>query len=143
MLTPTPAGYPWLARRTGTAFSQVTTPGSTFTLTGTDFPTLVFHLNLPARQFVAQLLKADGGAAHPVFSILDNESFLPRNSTATGFFTLTWDGTRQQDNGNNKTHVVPNGTYMLKMSVLKPLGDPANDADWETFTTPAFVIARP
>jgi subtilisin family serine protease len=143
VLTSGGSGYPWLARRTGSTFTHITTAGQSFTLTGTDFPTLLFHLNLPARQFVAQLLDANGNAAHPVFSVLDNESFLPRNSTATGFFTLTWDGTRQQDRGNTKSHVVPNGTYMLKMSVLKPLGDPANDADWETFISPAFTIARP
>ena len=32
---------------------------------------------------------------------------------------------------------------MLKMSVLKPLGNPASRADWETFTSPSFTIARP
>ena len=42
-----------------------------------------------------------------------------------------------------KTKTVPNGTYMLKLSVLKPLGDPNNASDWETFTTPKFTIARP
>jgi hypothetical protein len=82
-----------------------------------------------------------------VFNYADKESFLPRNgavpASTTGFFTFAWDGTRAQNNGNDKRKVVPNGTYMLKMSVLKPLGDPANDADWETFTSPAFAIARP
>jgi subtilisin family serine protease len=143
LLTSAGSGYPWFARPTGATFNHVTTAGQSFTLTGRDFPTLVFHLNLPARQFVVQLLNAAGGAAHPVFSTLDNESFLPRNSTATGFVTFTWDGTRPQDNGNNKSHVVPNGSYMLQMRVLKPLGNPANDADWETFTSPVFAIARP
>jgi hypothetical protein len=114
-----------------------------FTLTGADFPTLVFHLNIPARQFNVQVENADGSFVHPAFNYADKESFLPRNSTATSFFTLTWDGTRAQDNGNDKRKTLPNGTYKLKMSVLKPLGDPANDADWETFTSPAFTIARP
>jgi hypothetical protein len=79
----------------------------------------------------------------PVFNYSDQEEFLPRNSTATGFFTFAWDGTRAQNNGNDKRKTLPNGTYMLKMSVLKPLGDANNAADWETFSSPAFTIARP
>ena len=143
VLTPTAKGYPWLASTDGTTVTQVTGDGHVFTLTGKDFPMLLFHLNIPARQFNVQIENADGSFVHPVFNYADRESFLPRNASATGFFTFAWDGTRGQDNGNNKTKVVPNGTYMLKMSVLKPLGDPANSADWETFTTPKFTIARP
>jgi hypothetical protein len=147
VLTPTASGFPWFASRSGDDLNKVTAAGHVFTLTGTDFPYLVFHLNLPARQFNVQIESADGSFVHPVMNYADKESFLPRNganpASTTGFFTFAWDGTRAQDNGNDKRKVVPNGTYMLKMSVLKPLGDPANDADWETFTTPAFMIARP
>jgi hypothetical protein len=39
--------------------------------------------------------------------------------------------------------VLPNGTYRLKLSVLKPLGNANNAADWETFTTPPITLARP
>jgi minor extracellular serine protease Vpr len=145
VLSPTASGYPWFAslNAAGTAFTQITAAGSTFSLTGNSFPFFVFHLNIPARQFTVQVENADGTYVQPVFNYADDESFLPRNSTATGFFTFAWDGTRAQNNGNDKRKVVPNGTYMLKMSVLKPLGDPANDADWETFTSPSFTIARP
>lgn len=141
--SPTSFGFPWLAKVDGANLDQVTAGGTTYTLTNGDFPYLVFHLNLPARQFDVQIEKADGSYVHPVLNYADEESYLPRNSSPTGFFTFAWDGTRGQDNGNTKTKTVPNGTYMLKMSVLKPLGDPNNPADWETFTTPAFTIARP
>ena len=137
------SGFPWLAAVDGPRLDHITASGHTFTMTGTDFPTLVYHLNLPARQLNVQVETADGSFVQPVFNYADKESFLARNSTATSFSTFTWDGTRGQDNGNNKTKVLPNGTYMLKLSVLKPLGDPNNSADWETFTTPAFTIARP
>jgi minor extracellular serine protease Vpr len=145
VLSPTASGYPWFAslNAAGTAFTQITAAGSTFTLTGNSFPFFVFHLNIPARRFTVQVENADGTYVQPVFNYADDESFLPRNSTATGFFTFAWDGTRAQNNGNDKRKVVPNGTYMLKMSVLKPLGDPASSADWETFTSPSFTIARP
>jgi hypothetical protein len=38
---------------------------------------------------------------------------------------------------------VPNGRYVLKLSVLKALGNASNAADWETFTTPPITLARP
>ena len=45
-------------------------------------------------------------------------------------------------NGNHRK-VVPNGTYVLRLSVLKALGKAGNTADWETFTTPPITLARP
>jgi subtilisin family serine protease len=143
VLTGAGSNFPWLASSDGTNLRQITTAGHTFTMTGTDFPTLVFHLNIPARLMNIQVENGNGSFVNPVFNYADKEAFLPRNSTATSFFTFTWDGTCGQDNGNNKTKALANGTYMLKLSVLKPLGDPNNSADWETFTTPAFTIARP
>ena len=38
---------------------------------------------------------------------------------------------------------MPNGQYLVKVSVLKALGDAANPADWETWTSPTVTIARP
>ena len=104
---------------------------------------MLFHLNLPARKANIQIENADGSFVHPVFNYALKQEFLSRNGTTSAYFSVAWDGTRGQDNGNNKRKVVPNGTYMLKLSVLKPLGDENNPADWETFTTPAFNVARP
>jgi hypothetical protein len=70
---------------------------------------------------------------------LDN--YLPRNSTATGFFSWTWDGTTFNKGGNAKP--VPNGQYVVKLSVLKALGNVDNAADWETWTSPVVTIQRP
>jgi minor extracellular serine protease Vpr len=42
-----------------------------------------------------------------------------------------------------KSYVVPDGRYILTLSVLKALGDPDNPAHWETWTSPAFAIDRP
>ena len=41
-----------------------------------------------------------------------------------------------------KLVTVPNGSYVMKVSVLKALGDDNNPADWETWTSPAFTITR-
>ena len=143
VLSPAGHGFPWFANLAGGSLHQITLDGQVFTLTNGDFPYLVYHLNLPARQLNVQIENANGSFVQPAFNYADKESYLPRNSTATGFFAFAWDGARGQDNGNTKTKTVPNGTYMLKLSVLKPLGDPNNASDWETFTTPKFTIARP
>jgi hypothetical protein len=45
--------------------------------------------------------------------------------------------------GNNNVKVVPNGDYIMKLSVLKALGDASNPAHWETWTSPWFTVARP
>ena len=101
---------------------------------------------MQARKLTVQIYKADGSPVHPVFNYAVQLNYLPRNSTATSFFEFDWDGTRSQDNGGgNGDHrkVVPNGTYVLKLGVLKALGDESNPADWETYTSPPITLARP
>jgi minor extracellular serine protease Vpr len=130
----------------GGGIQRLGAAGASFTLQGSDFPILLYHLNHQVRQLNVQVYKADGSPVHPVFNYATQLSYLPRNSAATSFFEFDWDGTRSQDNGGgNGDHrkVVPNGTYILKLSVLKALGDANNAADWETFTTPPITLARP
>ncbi len=130
----------------GPGVSRLGAAGATFTLQGSDFPILLFHLNHQVRRLNIQVFKTDGSAVHPVFNYVTQQEFLGRNSTATTFFEFDWDGTRSQDNGvGNGDHrkAVPNGRYILKLSALKALGDAGNSADWETFTTPPITLARP
>jgi minor extracellular serine protease Vpr len=130
----------------GAGVQRLGAAGASFTLQGGDVPILLYHLNHQVRQLNVQVYRADGSPVHPVFNYATQLGYLPRNSTATSFFEFDWDGTRSQDNGGgNGDHrkVVPNGTYVLKLSVLKALGNPSNAADWETFTTPPITLARP
>jgi len=130
----------------GGGIARLGAAGATFTLQGDDIPILLFHFNHQVRQMNIQVYKADGSPVHPVFNYADQESYLARNSAATTFFEFDWDGTRSHDNGGgNGDHrkVVPNGTYKLKLSVLKALGDANNPAHWETFTSPPITLARP
>jgi minor extracellular serine protease Vpr len=130
----------------GAGISRLGTAGATFTLRGSDIPLLLFHLNHQARRLNIQVFKADGSAVHPVFNYVTQQEFLGRNSTATTFFEFDWDGTRSTDNGvGNGDHrkVLPNGRYILKLSVLKALGDASNAADWESFTSPPITLAHP
>jgi minor extracellular serine protease Vpr len=130
----------------GPGFSRLGVAGASFTLQGADFPILLFHLNHQVRRLNVQVYKADGSPVHPVFNYVTQLEYLGRNSAANTFFQFIWDGTRTQDNaGGNGDHrkVVPNGRYLLELSVLKALGNANNPADWETFTTPPITLARP
>lgn len=81
-----------------------------------------------------------------MFNYVTQNEVPGRNSAATSFFQFTWDGTRSHDNGGgNGDHrkAVPNGRYLLKLSVLKALGNATSAADWETYTTPPITLAGP
>jgi hypothetical protein len=130
----------------GAGISRLGAAGSAFSLQGADFPILLFHLNHQVRRLNIQVFRADGSAVHPVFNYVTQQEYLGRNSAATSFFEFDWDGTRSADNGvGNGDHrkVLPNGRYLLKLSVLKALGDAGNAADWESFTTPPITLAHP
>jgi subtilisin family serine protease len=129
----------------GGGIQRLGATGASFTLRGSDMPILLYHLNHQVRRLNLQIYKSNGSPVHPVFNYATQLDYLPRNSTATSFFEFDWDGTRSHDNGGgNGDHrkVVPNGTYVLKLSVLKALGDASNSADWETFTSPPITLAR-
>jgi subtilisin family serine protease len=130
----------------GGGVQRLDAAGASFTLRGGDVPILLYHLNHQVRQLTVQIYNSNGKPVHPVFNYATQLDYLARNSTATSFFEFDWDGTRSQDNGGgNGDHrkVVPNGTYVLKLSVLKALGNANNAADWETFTTPPITLDRP
>ena len=130
----------------GGGIQRLGAAGASFTFQGSDIPILLYHLNHQVRRLNIQVYKADGSPVHPVFNYASQLDYLPRNSAAATFFEFDWDGTRSQDNGGgNGDHrkVVPNGTYVLKLSVLRALGNASNPADWETFTTPPITLARP
>ncbi len=143
VLVPTSTGFPWLAQLVGTSFFN-RPAGAVYTMVGDDIPFLLVHFDHPSRAMDVKIYEADSGKpVHPVFHTAFREEFLGRNSTATGFNALEWDGTRDHNNGNDRTKFVPNGRYILKMTVLKALGDPANPAHVETWTSPVITIARP
>ena len=40
-------------------------------------------------------------------------------------------------------YTVPDGMYVMRLSVLKALGDDSDPAHWETWTSPVITIDRP
>ncbi|HEX6863081.1 MAG TPA: hypothetical protein VF414_09720, partial [Thermoanaerobaculia bacterium] len=65
------------------------------------------------------------------------DEYFPRNTGAATFFAFAFDG---QTTSGNKLYTVPDGQYVLKLTVRKALGGPA---DFETWTSPVFNIDRP
>ena len=76
---------------------------------------------------------------------MSDDEYVGRNSTPGGFFSFTWDGKTFSGKGKNGSqwYTVPNGQYVVKVSVLKALGDENNPAHWETWTSNVITIARP
>ncbi len=136
VLVPTGYGFPWLAQLVGGSYYNRPS-GGTFTMTGTDIPYFLIHLEHQSRLMRMEVFDAVKGKAwHRSFQ----ETYLPRNSSSTGFFAFPWDGTTF---AGNKTYTVPDGQYIVKLSILKALGDENNPAHWETWTSPVITIDRP
>lgn len=138
-----PFGLPalgWTPDGTNFGFAS---PGDIFTLQGFDMPYILIHFEHQVQVFQVRIFNANGKPVHPVHNLGFKLEYLPRNSTTTGFFAYAWDGTRLQDNGNDKVKVVPDGQYYLVVEALKANGDAKNPAHWETWTSPLFTIDRP
>jgi len=136
ILAPTPAGFPWLARPAGTSFAKLN--GGTFTLTGPDVPYVLFHMDLQARTVALNVVTARGRTLGRAIEL----EYMPRNSTSTSFFALTWDGTYMPGQRGNRFRTAPDGEYRLMLSVEKPLADRRNSDHIETWSSPTFTIDR-
>ncbi len=136
VLAPTLYSFPWLAKLVGTSYFNQP-GGATYTLSGGDIPYFLVHFDHQARLVRLEVFDAVKGKAwHRAFQ----EGYFPRNSTSTSFFAFPWDGTTV---AGNKIFTVPDGQYIVKLSVLKALGDDNNPAHWETWTSPVITIDRP
>ena len=142
VLVPTANSFPRLGWSPNGVNFGFAAEGDVFTLVGSDIPYVLTHLDHQSRRLRIEAFDAVSGRSW--FRVSDDE-YLPRNSTATGFFAFAWDGTTFSGNGKNvnQWRTAPNGKYVLRVSVLKALGDEDNPAHWETWTSPMFEIARP
>ena len=139
VLTPTANGFPWLAQLEGGFYQNRNATGATYTMVGDDIPLFLMHLDHLSRRI--RLEAFDAVTGKPWNKVSDDE-FVTRNSTPGGFFEFAWDGTTFFRKGPD-ARPVPNGQYVVKVSVLKALGDESNPAHWETWTSAVITIARP
>lgn len=128
-----PYGLPWLVD------FDWNDPVAPFTLVdAANMPYVLVHLDHQSRIFKMEAFNAVTGKSVGTILQLD---YMVRNSTTTGIYEFAWDGTTTVK--HNKVYTVPNGQYTIKLSILKALGNAKNPADWETWTSPVFDIARP
>lgn len=134
----------------GTGYDVLSAP-TTFTMTGSDYPQFLLHLDHFARWIKLDVVDAaTGQPVHSQFFNASTDEYLPRNSTATGFFAFAWDGQVSWSRGYNgvgnthdKRKPVPNGQYIVKISALKALGDAANAAHVERWQSPVITVNAP
>jgi minor extracellular serine protease Vpr len=137
VLTPTSFGFPWVSRRNpnGTVTRQA--DGAVFTMQGDDIPYIAVHLDHQVRELRMDVFDAVSGKAwHRAYT----EAYKGRSAGATSIYGLPWDGSTT---AGGQTYQVPSGQYVIKLTVRKALGDPANPAHVETWTSPVIVVARP
>jgi minor extracellular serine protease Vpr len=137
-LVPTDFGFPLMARQVAPGSFAPVPDGEVFTMVGDDIPFVLVHLDHQVRKLRVTVTDANTGRMWHY--AIDNE-FVPRNSTATAFFALPWDGTTTNSGGSQFT--VPSGTYALELEVLKALGERDNDDHWESASLTTVTIDRP
>jgi hypothetical protein len=135
-MKPTGNGFPWLTSLSGGSYWKLD-EGAVFTMQNGDIPYAVIHFEHAARRIRIDVKDAVTGQD---WHVAAQEEYIPMNSTSTGIFAWAFDGTTT---AGTKTYTVPNGKYVLVVSVEKALGSDSNPADWETWTSPMFEIARP
>jgi subtilisin family serine protease len=131
-----------IRRRTGTASdgTGIYSPspvGDIFTMTDAfNVPYVYVHLNHQARRLRLEVFDALTGKS---WHRARDTQFVGHSSTSSAYSAYSWDGTTT---AGKKVYLVPNGQYIIVMSLLKPLGDENNPAHWETWTSPWITIQR-
>lgn len=106
-------------------------------MVGGDVANFWVNLGHQVRKFRMEIFDAKSGKAwHRAYNL----NYVGRNASEDNIYSFPWDGTTV--NGN-KVNTVPDGDYVVVISVQKALGDDNNPDHWETWTSPVITIDRP
>ncbi len=130
-----PYGLPWLVDYTDTIYEA--DYDAVFTMTDGDVAFVYAHFEHQAQLVKFEVFDKTLKKNYKTFAV---EEYMIRNSTSTGIYGWAFDGYTY---AGHKTFMVPDGEYVIKMSVLKANGKANNPADWEIWTSPIFTIDRP
>ena len=97
-----------------------------------DLAWLWIHLDHPVRRLRFELFEADRGRA---WGRIADLPYLARNHGRGWYWTLSWDGSTASGD-------VPSGTYVIRVTIQKALGDDDNPAHFETWTSPPITVSR-
>jgi len=128
--------FPWLSQLDGGSYYN-RPDGGTYTLADGDLPYFLIHLD---HQSTMMRLTAIDALTGKSIGTISKDTYLPRNSTATGFYAWEWNGDVVKKGFD---FAAPNGDYYVKIELLKALGDKNNPDHWETWTSPKVTLARP
>ncbi|MBA3383543.1 MAG: S8 family serine peptidase [Actinobacteria bacterium] len=147
------SAFPTIGRLTGFVSATDRTPvhtpvaaGATFTMTAGNVPYVLAHFAHQVRKIRIEIYNAATNAR--AGEVLRDE-YRERNSRRTGttndtnsdvYMPFAIDGTVKKGKGRE---LVPDGSYYAVFSAEKALGDSANPAHTETWTSAAFTIDRP
>jgi len=110
---------------------------SVCTMEGGDTPYFYVNFGQQARKFRMEIFDADSGKSwHRAYDF----DYFGRNSSEDNVYGFPWDG--YTVNGR-KLNQVPDGNYIVVISVQKPLGEDDNPDHWESWTSSVITIARP
>jgi minor extracellular serine protease Vpr len=141
VLVPTASGFPWLAKLSGPSFLNQPT-GASYSLVTSDIPYFLIHLEHHSESVLLEALNANTGK---VVGKISEDEWVTRNSSATGFFAFTWDGDvyKKDPTKPKQWSSVPDGDYVVRVTVRKALADKHDAAHFETWLSPKITIARP
>ncbi|HEY3367244.1 MAG TPA: S8 family serine peptidase [Symbiobacteriaceae bacterium] len=126
-----PFNLPWLAHLDGPWLVKSSEIEIHPNCAGCDnqYAYLIWSLARQTPELKVEIWNADTGRK---FGDQIDVSYLGRDDGSIQL--LPWDGT------NDKGRQVPAGNYVLRLMVLRPLGDPRNPAHWDVFTTGKITV---
>jgi minor extracellular serine protease Vpr len=164
-MTPTTRGFPWLARATGLSvdpdshirpiYTKVgpselftfaprtltTVPPSALTRPAFDAPSVVIHINHPARRLRGEIFKV--GSRQPLGKVFEEE-FVARNPF-DGPLAAPWRATMSfpldgRVRVGRRSFLLPDGEYYVVVTAERALAD--RDTPVDTWTSPTFTVDR-
>ncbi|QOR72300.1 S8 family serine peptidase [Ruania alkalisoli] len=122
--------------------------GATYSMADGDVPTFLVHLEHPAQSLEMTVYAAvdgeRGAAIGPTATFLASE-YVGRSGGAEAFTPYTWDGVLAsvyRAGRHNTEWSVPDGDYIIGLTVVNALGDPENPDHVESADTAVFTIDR-
>ena len=136
VLSYTPQGFPWLAKRINGRYYNRPYGGS-YTLQGGDLPYFLVHLDHQVRKLRLEVFDAVTGRSWYRVNEFD---YFPRNVTHPSWWLFGWDGFTRH---GNSVVEVPDGSYRVRLAVQKALGEDDDPEHWEYWDSPVVTIGRP
>ena len=109
-----------------------------YSMEGWDHVQVAVHLDHPASHVTMDVFDARSGKNWGRALRLGD---VPRNALLHESYLLRWEGSTTLRNKGLAT--VPDGEYVLRISVVRALGNPNNPAHTESWTSPVIRLTRP